>query len=241
MAEGTTFAFGILPLIAECSATAGKTVYDNMHLGAVGTCDMVAVKDALESVYARLGITCADVGALNEAGGCAEADVGGWCSVCTDKKKVKIESSFTIPGTVSDVTQTQKDQMKAVIAGEAGVPTADVDLALSAGSVVVDVTISVSSDIADSVETGLQTGIMADAATLQAAFVASGLTGITVSELTPPTTASPSTEELPTGVLIILIIVAIVAVFAVFCICYLIQQEKKGKPIFVKLSGPGKA
>jgi len=242
MAEGTTFAFGILPLIAECSATAGKTVYDNMNLGAVATVDRDAVKSALESVYACLGISCGDIGALNEAGGCATADIGGWCSVCTDPKKVEIKSSFTIPGAVSDVTQTQKDQMKAVIAGEAGVPTSDVTLSLSAGSVVVDVTISVPETIASSVESTLDTGIMKDASSLQAALVAGGLTGVTVAELTPPSTVSTVTkEEMPAGVLVILIIVAIVAVFAVFCICYLIQQEKKGKPIFIKLSGPGKA
>jgi len=92
-AEGHAFAFALLPLIAECNADAGKTIYDNMKLSAVGNVNKDVVKAKLESVYGCLGVTCAEVGALNVDGGCDERDVGGWCSMCVDPATSALSSS----------------------------------------------------------------------------------------------------------------------------------------------------
>ncbi|KAL3935359.1 MAG: hypothetical protein SGBAC_009103 [Bacillariaceae sp.] len=62
-AEGAVFAAAVLPRIHAASPDAAKTIYDNMKVGATST-DHVAVKQAFESVYADMGISCADVGGL---------------------------------------------------------------------------------------------------------------------------------------------------------------------------------
>ena len=81
-AEGATFAFAILPLLNRCNQTAAKTVYDNLKLGAGATTNKHAVKAAFEANYECLGLKCADIGALNAAGGCALNDA--WCRACVD-------------------------------------------------------------------------------------------------------------------------------------------------------------
>ena len=63
------FTLGFLSLELTSSLTsmaapeAAKIIYDNMKVGASST-DHVAVKQAFESTYASLGITCEDVGGL---------------------------------------------------------------------------------------------------------------------------------------------------------------------------------
>merc|ERR1719160_1208868 len=80
-AEGSTYAAAVLPLVHACDAASAKTISDNMKLGAAvynkytgafawGTKpDTLAVKAALQSTYACLGITCAHVGSLLSSGG----------------------------------------------------------------------------------------------------------------------------------------------------------------------------
>ena len=84
-AEGAAFAAAVLPRIHAANQVAAKTIYDNMKVGASNT-DHMAVKRAFESVYADLGITCADIGGLwNSATSsyydgyepCSDASTGG--------------------------------------------------------------------------------------------------------------------------------------------------------------------
>merc|ERR1712224_381855 len=69
-AEGDIFAKAILPRIANCSASAANTISTNMAYTASPpmAAGFVAVKEAFESVYTCLGITCADVGGLISSG-----------------------------------------------------------------------------------------------------------------------------------------------------------------------------
>merc|ERR1719424_2454481 len=91
-AKGSTYAAAVLPLVHACNPAAASVVSDNVKFGAAvydqttgvfvsGTKpDTGAVKAALETTYACLGITCAQVGGLlNGARTAAEAGM----EVCT--------------------------------------------------------------------------------------------------------------------------------------------------------------
>jgi hypothetical protein len=109
-AEGATFAFAVLPLLAKCSEGAAKSVYDNMNLAASATVNMDAVKAAFEANYACLGITCADVGALTTAGGCVDGD--SWCTQCEISTSVTYEliAGYTPRSKVTDHNALDLDQ-----------------------------------------------------------------------------------------------------------------------------------
>lgn len=62
LAEGLIFAAGVLPVVSACDSGAADTIYNAVSIG--GTPNFAAVKNALESVYTCMGITCADVGGL---------------------------------------------------------------------------------------------------------------------------------------------------------------------------------
>jgi hypothetical protein len=62
-AEGAIFAAAVLPRVHAANPEAAKTIYDSMKVGATST-DNIAVKKAFESVYADMGIKCADVGGV---------------------------------------------------------------------------------------------------------------------------------------------------------------------------------
>jgi hypothetical protein len=113
--EGATFAAAMLPLLHACSAADAAIVQSNMAPGASMSMDRDAVKAALERNYLCMGIVCADVGALTEAGGCLPADVGGWCSVCTDPSPPP--PPVVVINTTTTVTK-EKDKLSAgAIAG----------------------------------------------------------------------------------------------------------------------------
>merc|ERR1719161_1936042 len=65
-AEGAAFSAAILPLVHECDASAAKIISDNMNIDSASpmAAGFKAVKDAFESTYDCLGITCNDVGGL---------------------------------------------------------------------------------------------------------------------------------------------------------------------------------
>jgi hypothetical protein len=65
-AEGAAFSAAILPRIHACDASAAQTIGDNMHLDSSSHMagGFAKVKQAFESTYACLGITCADVGGI---------------------------------------------------------------------------------------------------------------------------------------------------------------------------------
>ena len=66
MAEGAIFAAGILPNVNECNEDAATTIYENMRLKQSKTADtdFAQVKNAFESVYGCLRVSCADIGGL---------------------------------------------------------------------------------------------------------------------------------------------------------------------------------
>merc|ERR1712072_718671 len=61
--EGAAFAAAIVPRVAHCNSADGKTIMDNMKIGATSTTFSV-VKTALENNYACMNITCEEVGGL---------------------------------------------------------------------------------------------------------------------------------------------------------------------------------
>jgi len=61
--EGATFAFAVLPMIANCDTNAAKTIAANMGVGASST-SYADVVNAFESTYSCLGISQSDVGRL---------------------------------------------------------------------------------------------------------------------------------------------------------------------------------
>jgi len=66
IAEGAAFSAAILPLVAQCDASAAKLISDNMKIDATSPMKsgFAAVKKAFESTYACMKITCKDVGGL---------------------------------------------------------------------------------------------------------------------------------------------------------------------------------
>lgn len=77
-AEGAVFTASILPLVAVCNADAAKTINDNMIYNATSP-SWTAVKAAFEMTYSCLGITCAQVGALDQ---CTAPSQN--CEACSD-------------------------------------------------------------------------------------------------------------------------------------------------------------
>ena len=68
-AEGAIFAAGVLPIIHACDEQAASTIYDSMKIQSTVNVNFPAVKQAFESCYSKIGITCEDVGGIvNSAG-----------------------------------------------------------------------------------------------------------------------------------------------------------------------------
>jgi len=63
-AEGAIFAAAVLPKVFAVSPSAAEIIYDNLKVSSNPSTDIVAVKNAFESVYAGLGLTCEDIGGL---------------------------------------------------------------------------------------------------------------------------------------------------------------------------------
>ena len=78
-AAGWAFAAAVLPQVHQCDAGAAEMLRANLDIAAAAPMKdgFVKVKTAIESTYACMGITCADVGALE--GGLAEGT-----RACTD-------------------------------------------------------------------------------------------------------------------------------------------------------------
>jgi len=83
-AEGAIFAAAVLPQVHACSATAAKTIYDNMNING-GTVDFNAVKSAFEGCYSAMGIKCSEVGGLWNSGTSAYYNDNGFnAAPCVD-------------------------------------------------------------------------------------------------------------------------------------------------------------
>merc|ERR1719446_747229 len=122
-AEGAVFAASVLPLVHDCSTEAAGTIYDNMKLGATST-DFVAVKNAFESTYSCLSISCAEVGGYWDA---LDNKYEAFAGPCTD-----VTATVTVTITV-DIAALDTAGQNALIAEFArtasnGIMTADVTL-----------------------------------------------------------------------------------------------------------------
>jgi len=72
-AEGWAFAAAVLPQVHACDATAATTIKTNLDIAGVPMAGgFAAVKTAIESTYACMGITCADVGAYSDSTACVD-------------------------------------------------------------------------------------------------------------------------------------------------------------------------
>merc|ERR1712046_242311 len=124
---GAVFAASVLPLVHDCSTEAAGTIYDNMKLGATST-DFVAVKNAFESTYSCLSISCAEVGGYWDA---LDNKYEAFAGPCTD-----VTATVTVTITVDiDVAALDTAGQNALIAEFArtasnGIMTADVTLSV---------------------------------------------------------------------------------------------------------------
>merc|ERR1719407_215875 len=84
LVEAAVFAASVLPMVHACSAADAKIIDDHTKLGqdrgtppadgkATKPAQFTEVKAAFERNYACLGITCADVGALEDPDACVES------------------------------------------------------------------------------------------------------------------------------------------------------------------------
>jgi hypothetical protein len=67
-AEGAVFAAAVLPLVNFCDEDDADIIYRNMKTGQNGSANFKKVKHAFERNYDCLGIRCADIGGLYDAG-----------------------------------------------------------------------------------------------------------------------------------------------------------------------------
>jgi len=62
-AEGAAFAAAVLPRVHAADPGAADIIYQNLKVGATST-DFMAAKNAFQSVYQKMGVSCTDVGGL---------------------------------------------------------------------------------------------------------------------------------------------------------------------------------
>jgi hypothetical protein len=114
-AEGSIFAFAVLPQIAACNASDAAFIHDALQIGG-GTFRTTAVhmevKARMEKNYPCLGVTCADIGALNVAGGLGSA-TDPFGVVCTDyvAPPATVTVTETVNQTVTVTTETTVETM----------------------------------------------------------------------------------------------------------------------------------
>jgi hypothetical protein len=99
-AEAAVFAAAILPRVAACNPDKAKLISDNMKIDAANPMSVgfTAVKEAFESTYDCLGITCEDIGGLIVS------------ATTLDEYKPKAAPCVT-PGPVIQTIETTKDQI----------------------------------------------------------------------------------------------------------------------------------
>jgi len=86
-AEGAAFSAAVLPRIAVCDPRAAKTIEDNMNLDSSSpmSAGYTTVKQAFESTYKCLGITCEDVGGILTSTGDAYFESAEPCVTVTNE------------------------------------------------------------------------------------------------------------------------------------------------------------
>ena len=153
-------------------------------------------------------------------------------------------TTFVLGGTVDDYDAMAQASIKAVLAAGAGVSTSMVTLTLTAGSVVVTAEIFVASAAAaETAANDLSTGVLSDAASLEAAlttqFQADGVdtSVLAVEQITEApavASAAPSQEAAASSGLSVIIIVGVAAAVGaavLLAAAVLVRKRKKGKPV----------
>jgi len=251
-AEGAVFTAAVLPLVANCSATAAETISSQMKFGLfdAGTYpSFTAVKQAFESTYSCLGITCAQVGALSN-GGLVDAQAAA-CTASTPYTPL-VQETFP-PGVVTetvhqaagsfvaagDVASAPRSAIADTIARHLGVSSARVQVAISAASVLVNFHVEYPTPAeANAAITSLSTQ-MSTTAAATSFFSSAGLSVTTAPMLfaRPITRAvGNSTNNIPAWGIALLVAVSVLAAALLVMVAHVIKMEKRGKPIFLPLS-----
>ena len=114
-AEGWAFAAAVLPQVHKCDATAATTIRANLDVASTTgpmTGGVKAVKDAIESVYDCLGISCTDVGAYQSSG-----VVYAGMDACTFAPSNDVDSTTSSGATVPMDTDSAVRRAGAALAG----------------------------------------------------------------------------------------------------------------------------
>merc|ERR1712070_224753 len=246
-AEGAVFAAAVLPLVHHCSATAAESIYENMRIGSPST-GFSAVKNAFESTYSCLGITCAEVGGLWDAN---DNDYHAFASPCTNAA-VTFDVTMAVDTAMSDFTADVRTALIAEFARiTTGVEASDVSLAVAASRrgrrlapLEVIFTVVCGNDCST-----VAAAVPSTAAEGTAVFQAvSAVSSVAVTEVDnvfapPPPPAPPAPvvtcSESKTDNAVILgmgVPLALVALASLGFSCLLVSKEKTGKPLFLSLA-----
>jgi hypothetical protein len=234
----------LLPLVHHCNAAAAKVVSDHMKFGnqvfdattdkiiSGSVPDSIAVKEALESTYSCLGITCAHVGALSDSLIVPAMKYG----LCTDStaappappaakikgaKKVSVEVKAA--GVVSDYDAAKKATVEAAMAKVAGVDANAVTVTVKAGSVIL--TFIIITDDPAAVKATVATALKDKA-------LASTALGVTVEAVPTVAVVSSSSDDdgLPTGAVVGIAVGAVVGLLLIGGIAFKVMSSKNVTP-----------
>ena len=114
-AEGWAFAAAVLPQVHKCDASAATKIKENLDIESTAgpmTGGVKAVKDAIESVYDCLGISCTDVGAYQASG-----EVKSGMAACTFAPSNDVDSTASSGATVPMNTDSAVRRAGAALAG----------------------------------------------------------------------------------------------------------------------------
>ena len=114
-AEGWAFAAAVLPQVHKCYFTAATTIRANLDVASTTgpmKDGIAAVKDAIESVYDCLGISCTDVGAYQSSG-----VVYAGMDACTFAPSNDVDSTTSSGATVPMDTDSAAHRAGAALAG----------------------------------------------------------------------------------------------------------------------------
>ena len=114
-AEGWAFAAAVLPQVHKCDASAATKIKENLDIESTAgpmTGGVKAVKDAIESVYDCLGISCTDVGAYQSSG-----VVYAGMDACTFAPSNDVDSTTSSGATVPMDTDSAAHRAGAALAG----------------------------------------------------------------------------------------------------------------------------
>jgi hypothetical protein len=263
-AEGAVFAASVLPLVHHCNPSSASTISANMKFGLfdAGTYpDFAAVKSAIEDTYSCMGITCAQVGALQNSDGTLKNAATAACVY----SGATYQFSVTVEATLESITEADKTAMKASIASQLNVDVAQVSVVLAAASVTVTVSIKAASTAQTAALTLALGSALTDTATaktlLGGSFTVTTIvsTGVASPPPAPPvsnvtdwgngtapapppsfpiTVVYETNDDMPAWGIAVLVILAVTAVGVCALVMFMRAKEKAGKPMFTTLVKP---